>query len=95
MSVIENKFQNRQKFTGLVVHSADVESSRPLVESCLTCQCVSFYEQHDKCIPFPVTVIGVNVEEAREAKTGVPAAATPVAKKAAATAKVLPVFIFE
>jgi hypothetical protein len=36
------------------------------------------------CIPFPVTVIGVNVVDARGTRTGVPVAATPDAAPAAA-----------
>jgi hypothetical protein len=42
----------------------------------------------DKAIPFPVTVIGVIVVEARAARTGVPAAATDTSREAATKPKV-------
>jgi hypothetical protein len=44
----------------------------------------SFCSMQLDCTPFPVTVIGVTVVDARGTRTGVPAAATPGAATAAA-----------
>lgn len=61
--------------TRLVIHAANVESFRALIKSWKTSAKLPIDHKLDHT-PFPVTVIGVRVVDARAAKTGVPRAAT-------------------